>query len=167
MATTTASAKIYRQFHVITSAAQFIIRESGETTRHPINWTGEVTREGAWAAATSQAVLEIAVLATGQPTKTYAASEVFNPVNFEDAAYSGYVGYGLSMTDGHYAPIGREIWIRAFRKEVLAAADQILTDAAHGVELAVSKVWYSNDASRAVKSSLAVYAARLVAATAK
>jgi hypothetical protein len=157
MATTATTAKkTYRQFQTSTSAEQFIIREIGTTTRHPMNWCGETTREGAWAAATAQSVREIAVLATGQPVRTYNATEVFNPANFERAAYSGYVGYGLSMTDGYYAPISSEAWIRAFRKEVLESAD-----------LDAKKIFYGNDASALVKASLPAYAARLRTATAK
>lgn len=40
----------------------------------------------------------------------------FSPEAFERAAYGGYVAYGISMTDGHYAPIDFEAWVKSFRE---------------------------------------------------
>jgi hypothetical protein len=37
-------------------------------------------------------------------------------VLFEQEAYRGYVSHGLSMTDGHFAPVDFETWVHSFRK---------------------------------------------------
>lgn len=35
---------------------------------------------------------------------------------FERTAYSGYINYGISMTDGYYAPEDFDAWVIGFRK---------------------------------------------------
>lgn len=40
----------------------------------------------------------------------------FSAAAFERAAYGGYIAYNLSMTDGHYAPIDFEAWVKSFRE---------------------------------------------------
>lgn len=35
---------------------------------------------------------------------------------FESVAYKGYIAYGLSMTDGYFAPLDFESWLTGFRK---------------------------------------------------
>lgn len=159
--------KTYRQFKISTRDRFFTITEVGTTTRHPMNWCGESTREGSWAQATAQAVKDIAVFLANGTEKVFEGRFAFDPKEFESAAYEGYVSHGLSMTDGHYAPIARDVWIRAFRKEVLGAADHIAEygDAPHDLCYA-DRVWYGNDAPELVKMSLCDYAARLAAATA-
>lgn len=43
---------------------------------------------------------------------------------FERIAYRGYISYGISMTDGHYAPECFENWLFGFRKDPLGALYQ-------------------------------------------
>lgn len=66
----------------------------------------------------------------------------FDPSKFERAVYSGYVSYGISMTDGVYVPIKFEQWIKSFRKDVLNGKIS----------------WDGNDAPNYVKDSLLAYA---------
>ncbi|MER6509647.1 hypothetical protein ABT158_22690 [Nonomuraea sp. NPDC001636] len=40
----------------------------------------------------------------------------FDPDAFERHAYRGHIAYGLSMTDGHYAPEPFERWVTTFRR---------------------------------------------------
>lgn len=69
-------------------------------------------RDGAWHLARQQS-LPVRFVRAGEATRDLGV--VFHPGLFEHRVYSGYVGYGLSMTDGYYAPISFEAWVTAFR----------------------------------------------------
>lgn len=75
---------------------------------------------------------------------------VFDIEKFEDAAYQGYVGYGLSMSDGIYYPIDRKTWIASFRKDALNGLD-------------AKSAFYGNDAGKSVRESYDLYKERLQA----
>lgn len=68
--------------------------------------------DGAWHLARQQS-LPVRLVRAGEPTRDLGV--VFHPGLFEHRVYSGYVGYGYSMTDGYYAPISFEAWVTAFR----------------------------------------------------
>lgn len=130
----------------------FLVREreqefklGGETAGY-----SATTRRAAWDRARSQHLPVHVTMLNGETTDL---GNVFNPRNFEKAAYSGYVQYGLSMTDGHYAPESFDRWVINFRKSVLA------DDASH------ANVWRENDAPEHVKNALMLYATQLQRAT--
>lgn len=106
----------------------------------------------AWNAARSQHLPVRVEKLNGETTEL---GNVFDPREFERAAYRGYVAYGLSMTDGHYAPHTFEQWVIHFRKSVLA------DDASNAT------VWAENDAPAYVKNALMLYATQLQRATAE
>lgn len=113
----TATATTYRTFdaYADTENGVFVINETGTRTDHPMNWlcgTGE-TRESAWITARSTALPVVVTLLDGTSKNL---GVVFDAATFERAAYSGYVGYGYSMTDGYYAPIKFESWVQDFRR---------------------------------------------------
>ncbi len=154
-----ASLTQYRRFEVTTGPDTFLITEVEPTTRHPMNWIdGKATVEGAWERARSQHLpifvetLEggMAELGTG-----------FDPKAFERAVYSGYVGYGYSMTDGHYAPLDFEAWVYHFRQAVRGALARILGNGDDTAALVRDDVFLHNDTPNYVKAALAEYTKRL------
>ncbi len=154
-----ASLTQYRRFEVTTGPDALLITEIEPTTRHPMNWIdGSATVEGAWERARSQHLpifvetLEggMAELGTG-----------FDPQAFERAVYSGYVGYGYSMTDGYYSPLDFEAWVYHFRQAVRGALARILGKAGDTAALVRDDVFLHNDTSNYVKVALAEYTKRL------
>lgn len=71
-----------------------------------------MSKESAWQAARQQT---LPVFFVGIDGNAKALGTVFHPAVFERRVYSGYVGYGLSMTDGYYAPIKFDAWVKSFR----------------------------------------------------
>jgi hypothetical protein len=128
----------YRRFTTATVEDTFVITELTPTENHPNNWwldkidgvfTTLDTLQGAWDKARAQE-LPVTVHTLNGATKNLGV--VFNPEVFERRAYSGYVGYGLSMTDGWYSPIDFDAWVKAFRRfpaEELARENDFHTNA--------------------------------------
>lgn len=152
----------HRRFEVTTGPDAFLITEVEPTTKHPMNWIdGAATVEGAWERAQSQH-LPVFVETLEGGMKELGAG--FNPQAFERAVYSGYVGYGYSMTDGHYAPLDFEAWVHHFRKEVRGALARILGKTGDAAALVRDDVFLHNDTPNYVRAALAEYTRRLALA---
>jgi hypothetical protein len=130
----------YRCFTVETTEDVTTIAEIEPRNDHPMNWSGLYSRENAWVVA---GIYGLPTVFVGRDGSTKDLGVVFNPAAYERAAYGGYVGYGLSMTDGHYAPIDFDAWVKSFRK---------------------FPEFGQNDASKAVKAALPKYIAALAQA---
>ncbi len=131
----------HRCFKVSETEDAFVITEVEPRNNHPMNWscTDGTSREGAWATARAQGKPVTVVDREGNRKDL---GRVFSPRVFEEFAYSGYVGYGRSMSDGYYAPIGFESWVISFRK---------------------SPDFYQNDTSARVQNALPLYMEALAA----
>jgi hypothetical protein len=173
MSRTDTTAPVYGQYRAEVSqdGRRFEVTKIGTTTRHPMNWSaigGETSRNGAWQAARQQHLPVVYCDAsTGAETNELMEfGEVFDPRAFEQAAYSGYVAYGHSMSDGLYYPLQFESWVAHFRSEVLANAETMKAYALapHNLSYA-DAIWTGNDLSDSVRTALPVYAERLQAAT--
>lgn len=92
---------------------KFII-EFVDTTDNANFMSHYSTADTAWQRARSQA-RPVVILGNEKET-IMELGVVFDPEAFERSAYSGYVGYGLSMTDGYYAPEPFEAWVKGFRR---------------------------------------------------
>jgi hypothetical protein len=141
---------MYRRFEINDYSNEFKITEIAPTSQHPMNWSGPVQRETAWAAATSQAVQPIVIKLLDGTVQEHVALNVFDLAAFEEAAYRGYVAYGYSMSDGGYYPIEREQWIKELRDETMrlgTAFDNLIE--------------HHNDCRLSVKNSFGEYAFRL------
>lgn len=165
MTATTASS--YRRFttdlRVIGSERTFVITEIESTTRHPMNWTdGSMTRESAWERAQAQIHHTIVVNLDGDMKDL---GGVFSPAVFEQAAYRGYTGYGRSMTDGYYAPICFENWVKGFRKDVLSHTERLLAEDYDTSKSHMDSVFYGNDTPPTVCRGLQTYAYLLAQAS--
>lgn len=143
----------YRRFDVNDRENEFVITELEPTTRHPINWTGPVTRETAWKMATAQAVQPIVIKLLDGTVQTHAALNEFDLHNFELFAYLGYVGYGCSMTDGAYHPISQAQYVDELRRDAVSFMEN---------GFAENPITDYNDCRLAVKNSFGEYASRLV-----
>jgi hypothetical protein len=133
----------HRCFTVEVAEDVTTITEIASRNDHPINWTGEYTRENAWTVA---GIYGLSTVFVGRDGSTKDLGVVFSPKAFERAAYGGYVSYGLSMTDGHYAPIDFDAWVKSFRK------------------FPESHLASQNDMSKAAKAALLKYIAALTQA---
>jgi hypothetical protein len=133
----------YRCFKTEVINGVFTITEIAPKNSHPMNWSylDGTSREGAWKSAQSQ-TLPVAVV--DREGNRQELGVVWSPKEFERAAYAGYVGYGLSMSDGYYAPVQFESWVKSFRKHPEAGLDN------------------QNDVSDAVKAGLPLYVKALV-----
>lgn len=148
--TTTTTYGQYRT-EVSEDGTRFEITRVGTTTKHPMNWIdGCSSREGAWASARSQhrPVVYCDATATADTHKVMELGVVFDPQTFETRVYDGYVGYGYSMSDGYYAPIQFESWVKSFRESVRKDTFS----------------WDGNDTHRSVRPALALYRELLTAA---
>lgn len=96
-----------RTFKTQVVNGKFIISEDAVKT-----WTS-VDRQTAWNAARAQAN---PVLFIDQEGNERDLGVVFDAAAWEQAMYNGYVLYGMTMTDGHYAPADFEYWVALFRK---------------------------------------------------
>lgn len=131
----------HRCFTAIEADGVMTITEVEPRNDHPMNWmSGHTSREGAWAIAGARGLKTVFV---GRDGSSKDLGVVFSPKAFERAVYGGYVSYGLSMTDGHYAPIDFDAWVKSFRK---------------------FPEFGQNDASEAVKAALPKYIAALAQA---
>jgi hypothetical protein len=143
-ATATAAKKIYRTFTAFADTANgvFVINETGTCDTHPMYGlcTDGVTDTAAWNMARSTALPLVVTMLDG---RTANFGVVFEAKEFERAAYSGYVSYGLSMSDGYYAPITFDAWVKSFRQD-------------QGRE-----ILRSNDTPQYVKDALPLYQASL------
>jgi hypothetical protein len=163
---TTTQATRYAQYATEVSAdgSRYEITKVGYTAKHPINWIdGLKDRASAWAWARCQDLPVVYCDATDL-ADTNAIMElgvVFDPQEFEKVAYSGYVGYGFSMSDGYYAPIQFESWVKSFRSTVAAAHVEL----ADGDESGRHHIWDGNDAPKCTKRALGTYADLLFRAT--
>lgn len=128
----------FRAFTVEEAGDFLVITEIEPKHSHPMNWSGmgEYSREGAWFKAQTQGLETVFVSRSGERREL---GRIFDPRAFERAAYQGYVSYGLSMTDGHYAPIRFEDWVRAFRANP------------------ETHLAFGNDASESVKAAFPLY----------
>lgn len=133
----------HRCFTVETAENVTTITEVEPRNDHPMNWSGQYSREDAWTVA---GIYGQPTVFVGRDGSTKDLGVVFSPAAFERAAYSGYTAYGRSMTDGYYAPIHFDAWVKSFRKHPEA-------------ELA-----NQNDMSKAGKAALPTYLAALAQA---
>lgn len=157
--------KTYRRFRTSVDpmlhqeGERYLLVEVEGTDRDPLNWTdGLATTQAAWDRARAQAHPVVMIPLAGEPRNL---GVVFNPKIFEEKAYQGYVGHGLSMTDGHFGPGSRETWLANFRREVSARCDDLLRICESGhrdLLLMADEVWRDNDASDDVKCALGAYA---------
>lgn len=122
--------------HDVDEDAYFLIREHA---------TRGISKQAAWDAARSQNLVVIVQLIDGSGIDL---GHVFNPREFERAAYAGYVSHGVSMTDGTFYPLKFDQWVTHFRKSILAGEDP-------------HSVWYNNDAPVYVQNALGAYAMEL------
>lgn len=135
---------VYRTFdaYADTENGVFTITEKGTRTDHPMNWlcgSGTTDRD-AWAMARSGALPVVITMLDGTVKNV---GVVFDAATFERAAYDGYVSYGYSMTDGYYAPIKFDAWVKDFRRGL---GREILSQ---------------NDSPKYVKDALPLYQASL------
>lgn len=100
-------------------------------------------KKTAWSAARSQTLPVRVIKLDGSEQMIGIA---FDPRSFERIAYSGYVSHGVSTTDGYYAPLKFEQWVKSFRDNP-------------------SQEMISNDAPQYVKDSLPAYVEALAAVT--
>lgn len=104
------------RFIYTSTDAAFVISEM------PANaWA--TTREAVWELARSQDKPVIVKLLDGRNLKLGVR---FNPRSFERTLYAGYVGYGVSTSDGYYAPIDEKTWVALLRRE--AQQGNVFTD---------------------------------------
>lgn len=146
---------------------RFEITKVGTTTKAPINWTGlggETTREGAWKRAQSQhrPVVFCDATAEADTNDLMELGVVFDPRAFEQAVYQGYVAYGHSMSDGYYAPIQFESWVKTFRSFVRRNTTS-LKEAGPICDKTIERAFHNNDAPKHIRPALVIYAARLAA----
>lgn len=111
----------FRRFDIQEDGRYLVIQELEPTDKHPMNWIDlKHTRESAWAVAQSQ-TKPVIVRAIQDGTPNAAGfvdlGVVFSPEAFERACYWGYVSYGHSMSDGYYAPIQLDSWVKSFRRD--------------------------------------------------
>ncbi|MFI6909761.1 hypothetical protein ACIBKY_51460 [Nonomuraea sp. NPDC050394] len=137
----------YQRYTAAHTGTRFVITEIEPTNRDPKSWWMESPYALTYEAALTQAATQ------DQPVRvhhrdgiTELLGDLFEPAAFEQAAYSGYVAYGLSMSDGYYAPISFDAWVHTFRS---------------GPELTF------NNCDPYVKASLATYQRHLAAQAAK
>lgn len=148
--TRTATHGQYRT-EVSEDGTRFEITKVGTTTSHPMNWiNGDRSREGAWADAQSQHLPVVYCDATSS-ADTHVTMElgvVFSPKAFEARVYSGYVGYGCSMSDGIYHPTDFDTWVKNFRESVRTGTFS----------------WNYNETHQSVRPALSLYRELLIAA---
>lgn len=115
-ATATQTATVYRTFTTQVENGVFVITQTGVRTDRPTTWlcTDGKSDTGAWLAARACGLPVVVTLLDGTVKHFYG---VFSAAQFEMAAYTGYVGYELSMTDGYYAPLAFESWVKSFRRD--------------------------------------------------
>jgi hypothetical protein len=123
----------YRCFTAIEADGVMTITEVEPRNDHSMNWmSGHTSREGAWAIAGARGLKTVFV---GRDGSSKDLGVVFSPKAFEHAAYQGYVAYGRSMSDGYYAPLTFESWVKSFRR----SPDFNLNDASEAVKAALPK----------------------------
>lgn len=133
----------HRAFNVTETAEAITITEVEPKTSAPINWTSyrDMNRKSAWNYAQARGKR---VTFVGRDGKSQELGTVFSPKAFEQAAYTGYVSYGCSMTDGHYSPLAFEAWVKLLRQHPVEVMSQ------------------DNDAAESVKAALPLYMEALV-----
>ena len=100
-----------RNFTTQVVAGQFIITEVAPA-KDILDPT--TTREQAWQRARSQANPVVFVALDGTRREL---GDCWDRATWEQAMYSGHIGYELSMADGHYAPEGIDRWLHWFRHD--------------------------------------------------
>lgn len=128
---------MYRRFTYTNDGDWFRIFEVEPTDKHPMNWIdGMLCRESVWSLARCQ-IRPVRVFLLDGTMKELGI--VFDSSEFEKVCYSGYVSYGLSMTDGHYGPLTFTHWVEGFRKDP------------------ANKLKWNNDTPAWIKESLSHY----------
>lgn len=100
-----------RNFRTQTVGTEFVITEIAPA-KDILDPT--TSRELAWQRARSQANPVVFVSLDGTRREL---GDCFHIPTWEQAMYSGHIGYELSMTDGYYAPEGLDRWLHWFRKD--------------------------------------------------
>jgi len=95
---------------------EFQVRVAGRFDIHPINWSPFDEGYNVVAIQYQAAIQPLPVVFLDEDGTRHEHGVQFSPAAFERAAYGGYVAYGISMTDGHYAPIDFEAWVKSFRE---------------------------------------------------
>lgn len=96
-----------RHFTAQTINGRFVIAERLQAGRDTVD------RQTAWDRARAQAAPVLFIDTEGNEREL---GDCFSTAAFEQAMYSGHVGYELSMTDGHYAPEPLAVWVAEFRQ---------------------------------------------------
>lgn len=111
----------YTAYRITTTDTEFQVKVAGHHTRHPMNWF--TTDEGYAVENVRQLAAQqvLPVVFIDEDGTRHEHGVQFTPEAFERAAYSGYVAYGCSMTDGYYAPEAFEAWVTFFRKDPATA----------------------------------------------
>ncbi|MEU4511673.1 hypothetical protein AB0G05_19455 [Nonomuraea wenchangensis] len=97
------------RFTLTVGAGQFVMDEITADPRDHVYYTEQAALD--LAAAQHRPVTRVHLDGTREHLGV-----MFDPDKFERAAYRGYVSHGVSMTDGHYAPLPFEAWVAGFRK---------------------------------------------------
>lgn len=100
-----------RNFTTQTVGTEFVITEVAPATDV---LSPSTSRELAWQRARSQANPVVFVALDGTRREL---GDCFDVKVWEQAMYSGHIGYELSMTDGYYAPEGLDRWLHWFRHD--------------------------------------------------
>lgn len=107
-----ATATIARSYTTTVEAGQFTITEvTGQRDRCGL--PAGHSKELAWQQAQEQP-LPVRVLHLDGTNQNL--GNCWTPQAFERAIYGGYISYGLSMTDGHYAPEKFDAWVKTLRQ---------------------------------------------------
>ena len=107
----------YAAYRVTVTNTEFQVKVTGRHTSHPMNWsvfTEGHSLEGVKQQAATQV---LPVVFIEQDGTRHEHGVQFSSEAFERAMYRGYVAYGRSMTDGYYAPMDFETWVKIFRSD--------------------------------------------------
>lgn len=129
-----------RQFTIGLNAVKFVIMETQPIASGRVS--GYYSEDDALALAAAQ---HRPVIRAHRDGTRETLGVLFDPDEFERAAYSGHISYQVSMTDGHYAPEPFERWVHLFRQD---------------------PTWRCNDAAYAIRDALDTYKARIAACAA-
>lgn len=105
----------YTAYQVTITDSEFQVKVAGRHTSHPMNW---MSLDGYSIDRVKQAaaIQLLPVVFIDEDGTRHEHGVQFSAEAFERAAYRGYVSYGISMTDGYYAPISFDVWVKNFRK---------------------------------------------------
>jgi len=98
------------------SDTEFQVKVAGRHERHPLNWSSYEEGYSLEGVRYQAAIQHLPVVFIDEDGTRHGHGVQFTAGAFERAAYRGYIAYGVSMTDGHYAPVDFEAWVTDFRR---------------------------------------------------